>query len=147
MHSFEVHSNESACRKSGRLGMEQVQCGLLYLFPDLEVYYNPQYISNLLFMSVVTSKYDVNMDIGVKGAITLHLEIIRKLNSLLAAMKYITLIPPTLSPCKRLQIISPKMKQLINLKAPLPATHLYPLLPPIKNVLLNVKLKKRIMHD
>ena len=24
MHSFEVHSNESACRKSGRLGMEQV---------------------------------------------------------------------------------------------------------------------------
>ena len=26
MHSFEVHSNESACRKSGRLGMEQVTC-------------------------------------------------------------------------------------------------------------------------
>ena len=24
MHSFEVHSNESVCRKSGRLGMEQV---------------------------------------------------------------------------------------------------------------------------
>ena len=24
MHSFEVHSNESACRKSGRLGMDQV---------------------------------------------------------------------------------------------------------------------------
>ena len=24
MHSFEVHSNESACRKSGRLGMEKV---------------------------------------------------------------------------------------------------------------------------
>ena len=24
MHSFEVHSNESACRKSGRLGLEQV---------------------------------------------------------------------------------------------------------------------------
>ena len=24
MHIFEVHSNESACRKSGRLGMEQV---------------------------------------------------------------------------------------------------------------------------
>ena len=24
MQSFEVHSNESACRKSGRLGMEQV---------------------------------------------------------------------------------------------------------------------------
>ena len=24
MHSFEVHSNESACRKSGRIGLEQV---------------------------------------------------------------------------------------------------------------------------
>ena len=24
MHSFEVHSNESACRKGGSLGMEQV---------------------------------------------------------------------------------------------------------------------------
>ena len=24
MHNFLVHSNESACRKSGRLGMEQV---------------------------------------------------------------------------------------------------------------------------
>ena len=23
MHSFEVHSNERACRKSGRLGLEQ----------------------------------------------------------------------------------------------------------------------------
>ena len=25
MHSFEVHSNESACRKSGRLGLEQAK--------------------------------------------------------------------------------------------------------------------------
>ena len=24
MHSFEVHSNESACKKRGRLGLEQV---------------------------------------------------------------------------------------------------------------------------
>ena len=28
MHSFEVHSNESACRKSGRLGLEQVISGV-----------------------------------------------------------------------------------------------------------------------
>ena len=28
MHSFEVHSNESACRKSGRLGLEQVLGGM-----------------------------------------------------------------------------------------------------------------------
>ena len=25
MHGFEVHSNESACRKSGRLGLDQVK--------------------------------------------------------------------------------------------------------------------------
>ena len=32
MHSFEVHSNESACRKSGSLGLEQVQgCTEIYL--------------------------------------------------------------------------------------------------------------------
>ena len=28
MHSFEVHSNESACRKSGRLGLEQVMMAI-----------------------------------------------------------------------------------------------------------------------
>ena len=27
MHTFEVHSNESACIKSGRLGLEQVIMG------------------------------------------------------------------------------------------------------------------------
>ena len=29
MHSFEVHSNESACRKSGRLGLDQVSGNFL----------------------------------------------------------------------------------------------------------------------
>ena len=29
MHSFEVHSNESACRKKARLGLEQVTMGML----------------------------------------------------------------------------------------------------------------------
>ena len=29
MYSFEVHSNESTCRKSGRLGLEQVISGLM----------------------------------------------------------------------------------------------------------------------
>ena len=28
MHSFEVHLNESACRKKVRLGLEQVRCPL-----------------------------------------------------------------------------------------------------------------------
>ena len=31
MHSFEVHSNESACRKSGCLGLEQVTNGFIFL--------------------------------------------------------------------------------------------------------------------
>ena len=31
MHSFEVHSNKSACRKSGRLGLKQVYHGKKYL--------------------------------------------------------------------------------------------------------------------
>ena len=30
MHSLKVHSNERACRKSGRLGMDQVWCRILY---------------------------------------------------------------------------------------------------------------------
>ena len=30
MHSFEVHSNESACRKSGRLGLDQVLTEIAY---------------------------------------------------------------------------------------------------------------------
>ena len=29
MHSFEMHSNESACRKNVRLGLEQVVCCLI----------------------------------------------------------------------------------------------------------------------
>ena len=29
MHSFEVHSNESACRKSGSLGMDQVSSSIM----------------------------------------------------------------------------------------------------------------------
>ena len=32
MHSFKVHSNESACRKSGRLGLEQVFSTVISIF-------------------------------------------------------------------------------------------------------------------
>ena len=34
MHSFKVHSNESACRKSGRLGLEQ----FIRQFPETVIY-------------------------------------------------------------------------------------------------------------
>ena len=38
-HSFEVHSNDSACRKSGRLGLEQIIC---YMQVDTNWYWNQQ---------------------------------------------------------------------------------------------------------
>ena len=40
MQNFEVHSNESACRKSGRLGMEQARSKVSLLF---KVFANPQF--------------------------------------------------------------------------------------------------------
>ena len=50
MHSFEVHSNESACRKSGCLGLEQVKCNaegkLIFSTNDLHVikwYFNTDF--------------------------------------------------------------------------------------------------------
>ena len=40
MYSFELHSNESACRKSGRLGLEQVNnvciSTIKYVFTKLD---------------------------------------------------------------------------------------------------------------
>ena len=54
--------------------LEYTQYGLLDIIPGLEVYYNPQSISNLLSMSVVTSKYRMTMDSGVEDAIIVHLE-------------------------------------------------------------------------
>ena len=40
MHSFEVHSNESACRKSGRLGLEQVIDNVMKSFKGYGTTYN-----------------------------------------------------------------------------------------------------------
>ena len=37
MHSFVVHSNESACRKSGRLGLEQVKKQPSYEDEDISI--------------------------------------------------------------------------------------------------------------
>ena len=54
--------------------LEYTQCGLLYLSPNLEVYYKQQSIANLISMAVVKSKYRVTMDSGVKDMIVLHLE-------------------------------------------------------------------------
>ena len=55
MHSFEVHSNESACRKSGRLGLEQVltvptQVQFLIYFSLFDIYAAGDFsIFNLMF--------------------------------------------------------------------------------------------------
>ena len=46
MHNFEVHSNESTCRKSGRLGLEQVSSGLVFLFLTMGVEMDEKFNSN-----------------------------------------------------------------------------------------------------
>ena len=116
---------------------------MLYLLPDLEVYYNPHYIASLLSMSVVTSKYCVTTD--TKSSHTW--KITKKLNSLITDMEYINFISPMISHWGRIQIISPTTKQLINLKSLSLATNLYPLFPPIEVILTNAKLKEWIMHN
>ena len=62
-------------------------------------------------------------------------------------MDSIILILPTLDPYTRLRIILPTIKQLINIKSPLLATSLSPLLPPINNILPGAKLNEQIMHN
>ena len=74
-------------------------------------------------------------------------KIIKKLNSLITDTDSINLIPQTLAPWRRLNMISPTMKKLIKLKDLLLATHLSPLFPPIKNILPNAKLKEQILHE
>ena len=55
--------------------LRYTQCGSLILLPNLEVYYNPQLIYNLLSMSIFTSKYCVTIDSKVEDAIVMHLVI------------------------------------------------------------------------
>ena len=123
--------------------LEYTQCGLLGVLTNLKVYYNPQSIANLLSMSVVTSKYNVTMDKGVDSQSLYTWKIIKKLNSIVAAMDSINFMPPTISPWRHLKIISPTIKKLINIKAPLSATNLSPLFPPIKNIYPVRNLKSR----
>ena len=53
MHSFEAHSNESACRKSGFLGLEQVQ----YLRPTKRCHKLMLCVNSLLFISLLHSLF------------------------------------------------------------------------------------------
>ena len=46
--------------------------GHLSLLPDLEVYYNPDSIANLLSMAYVTEHYRVTMDSAVENSIIVH---------------------------------------------------------------------------
>ena len=49
MHSFEVHSNESVCRKSGCLGLEQVMYSMIVLYM-LHLHINRRLITSYTFM-------------------------------------------------------------------------------------------------
>ena len=56
MHSFEVHSNESACKKKVRLGMEQV-------FNVI-----PKYTKETIFsfcIKIFTEVWSFSIDIGI----------------------------------------------------------------------------------
>ena len=60
MNSFEVHSNENACRKSGRLGLEQVivnpdqrECIPLYLW------YTPSFLKNYIMEALMCLSTDL----------------------------------------------------------------------------------------
>ena len=59
MHSFEVHSNESACRKSGRLGLEQVLYTIYYIV--YTIYYILFSINYILYTvyDILYTKYYV----------------------------------------------------------------------------------------
>ena len=57
---------------SNRGTLDCTQCGSLINLSDLEVHYNLQYITNLISMSEVTSKYCVTTDSGIEYAIVLH---------------------------------------------------------------------------
>ena len=46
--------------------------GHLSLLPDLEVYYNPDLIANLLSMAYVTEHYRVTMNSAVENSIVVH---------------------------------------------------------------------------
>ena len=46
--------------------------GHLSLLPDLEVYYNPDSIANLLSMAYVTEHYRATMDSAVENSIIVH---------------------------------------------------------------------------
>ena len=98
-------------------------------------------------MSVITSKYRVSMDSGVKDEIIVHLENNQeiKFTSCGHGIYYFDIV--NYSPMDMPRYISPTMKQLMNLKSPLLATYLSPLLPPINNILPDTKLRERIMHD
>ena len=63
MHSFEVHSNDSTCRKSGRLGLDQVpmqwhtQAGNITTNIKVKVYFT---LPALSMTNVVTWKCHVD---------------------------------------------------------------------------------------
>ena len=65
MHSFEVHSNESACRKKVRLGLEQVLCWLIVSLLQMA--------SNWLVLDLNLTSTELGVN-GLSGGCSLELE-------------------------------------------------------------------------
>ena len=69
MHSFEVHSNESACRKSGRLGLEQVYSGFLTqeIHHDKDVLHWCNHLCIAGYNSCPKESFTINPVINTRG--------------------------------------------------------------------------------
>ena len=61
IHSFEVHSNESACRKSGRLGLEQVFRTKL-LCQKLRIYTDHKNLTCKMFYTDIVLKWRLTLE-------------------------------------------------------------------------------------
>ena len=89
----------------------------------------------------------MNIDSGVKDTFIVHLENNQetKLTSCGHGIYYFD--TANASPVETPQDKITDNEKLINIKSLLPATHFSPLLPPIKNILPDAKLKEQIMQD
>ena len=97
------------------------------------MYYNPYYTSNLLSMSVVTYKSCVTMDSGVEDSMVVHLENNQDIELTCCGHGIYWFDTANVNPVETPQDKITINKKWINLKYLLPANHLSPPLPPIKN--------------
>ena len=98
-------------------------------------------------MSEVTSKYRVTMGSRVEDAIVVHFGRNHNIKFTQCGYGLITLIPTTLDTRKHPKTRFMMMTKQININVKLPDTPLSLQSSKIKNTLVDMKLKERIVHD